>query len=65
MELVIKNLPANEGGIRDMSSVPGLGRSPGGRYGNPLKYFCLENPMNRGTWQAAGHWVTQSWTGLK
>ena len=65
MELVIKNLPANEGGIRDVSSIPGLGRSPGGRYGNPLKYSCMENPMDRETWQAAGHWVTQSRTGLK
>ena len=45
MVLVVKNLPANAG---DMSSVPGLGRSPGGGYGNSLPYSCLENPMDRG-----------------
>ena len=47
--LVVKNLPENEGDARDMNSIPGLGRSPGGRHGNPLQYSCLENPMDRGT----------------
>ena len=47
---VVKNLPANAGDIRDMGSIPGLGRSPGEGHGNPLPYSCLENPMDRGTW---------------
>ena len=48
--LVVKNLPANAGDIRDASSVPGSGRSPGGGRGNPLQYPCLENllVMDRG-----------------
>ena len=49
--------------IRDSSSLPGSGRSPGGEYGNPLQYSCLENPMDRG--EAEIHTVVQSWTGLK
>ena len=54
--LVIKNVPANSGDIRDMGSIPGLGRSPGGGLGNPLWYPCLENPTNRGAWRAPwGH----------
>ena len=36
----------------DASRIPGLGRSPGGEHGNPLQYSCLENPMDRGDWQA-------------
>ena len=40
---MVKNLPANAGDLRDLSLIPGLGRSPGGGYGNPLQYFCLEN----------------------
>ena len=44
--LVVKNLPANVGGVSDASSIPGLGRSPGGGLGNPLQYSCLENPMD-------------------
>ena len=55
-------VPANAADIRDMVSVPGLGRSPGGGHGKPLPYSCLENPMNRGTWQATVHGVTQSQT---
>ena len=47
-----KNLPANVGDVRDTSSIPGLGRSPGGGHGNPLQYSCLENPMDRGAWWA-------------
>ena len=45
--LVVKNPPANAGDIRDMSSIPGSGRSPGGGHGNPLQYSCLENPMDK------------------
>ena len=48
-----------------MGSIAGLGRSPGGGHGNPLQYYCLENPMDRGTWQATVHRVTQSQTQLK
>ena len=58
--LVVKNLPANAGDIRDMGLIPGLGRSPGGGHGNSLQYACLENPMDRGAWQAAVHGVTKS-----
>ena len=36
----------------DLALIPGLGRSPGGGHGNPLQYSCLENPMDRGAWQA-------------
>ena len=46
--LVVKNLPANAGDIRDACSIPVSGRSPGGGHGNPLQYSCLENPMDRG-----------------
>ena len=45
-----KNLPANAGDLRDISSVSELGRSPGEGNGNPLQYSCLENPMDRGVW---------------
>ena len=44
----------------DGGSIPGSGRSPGGGYGNPLQYSCLENLMNRGTWQAVVHRVTKN-----
>ena len=63
--LVVKNLPANVGDIRDMGLTPGLGRSPGGRHGNPFQYSCLENPMHRGVWRATVHKVTKSQTQLK
>ena len=49
---MVKNRPANAGDIRDVGLIPGSGRSPGGRHGNPLQYSCLENPMDRGAWQA-------------
>ena len=52
MALVIKNLLANAGDVRDVGSVPGLGRCPGVGNGNPLQYSCLENPMDRGAWEA-------------
>ena len=41
---MVKNLPANAGDVRDVGSIPGLGRCPGGRHGNSLQYSCLENP---------------------
>ena len=63
--LVIKNLPADAGNVRDVGSVPGLGRSPGGGHGNPLQYSCLENPMSRGAFLATVHGVTKSQTQLK
>ena len=60
--LVVKNLPANARDIRDADSIPGLGRSPGEGNGNPLQYSYLENPMDRGTWQATVHVVAKSQT---
>ena len=63
--LVVKNLPPNAGDIRDIGSIPGLGRSPGGAHGNPLLYSCLENPMDREHWQATVYRIAQSWTKLK
>ena len=48
MALVVKNPPADTGDVRDTSSIPGLGRSPGEGNGNPSQYSCLENPMARG-----------------
>ena len=50
--VVVKSLPANAEDIRDAGSIPGSGRSPGEEHGNPLQYSCLENFMDRGTWQA-------------
>ena len=47
-----KNPLARAGDVRDVGSIPGLGRSPGGGHGNPLQYSCLENPMDRGAWLA-------------
>ena len=49
---MVKKLPANAGDIRDEGSIPELGRYLGGQHGNPLQYSCLENHMDRGTWQA-------------
>ena len=51
---VVKNLPANAG---DAGSIPGSGRSPGEGNGNPLQDSCLENPTDRGAWQAIVHGV--------
>ena len=48
----------------DQGSIPGLGRSPGEGNDNPLQYPCLENPMERGAWQATAHGVAKSWTRL-
>ena len=60
--LVVKNPPANAGDIRDMGSFPGLGRSTGGGHGDSPQYSCLENPMDRGAWQAMVHEVIKSQT---
>ena len=46
--LVVKNLRVNAGDVRDMGLIPGSGRSPGGRYGSPLQFSCLDNPMDSG-----------------
>ena len=60
--VVVKNPPANAGNIRDVGSVSRLGRSPGGRHGNPFQYSGLENPMDRGTRWATVHRVAKSQT---
>ena len=61
---VVKNLPANAEDVRDLGSILGSGKSPGEGNGNPLRYLCLGNPMERGTWQATVHGVTKSRTCL-
>ena len=62
---MVKNPPDNAGDVRDMGSIPGLGRSLRGENGNPLQYSCLENPMDRGVWWATVHGVTKkNWTQL-
>ena len=48
MALVVKNVLPNTGDLRDVGSIHGLGRSPGGGHGNPFQYSCLENPRDRG-----------------
>ena len=58
--LVVKILPAHAGDLRDAGSIPGSGRSPGGRNSNPLQYSCLENPVDRGGWWATIHRVAKS-----
>ena len=63
--LVVKIPPASAGDERDMCSIPGWGRSPGGGHGNPLQYSCLENSMDRGAWWATVHRVAKSRTQLK
>ena len=55
MMLVVKNPHASAGDIRDMGSIPRLGGSPEVGHGRPLQYPCLENPMERGAWQAIAH----------
>ena len=62
---MLKNLPANAGDIRDVGSIPGLGRLPGGGHDNPLQYSCLENPMDREDWWTTIHGVAKSRTRLK
>ena len=62
MVLVIKNLSTNAGDIRDVDSIPGLGRSPGDGHGKPLQYSYLENPMDREAWWTTVHRVAKSQT---
>ena len=57
---VVKNPPANARDTGDLSSIPGLRRSPEGGNSNLLQYSCLESPMDRGAWQATVHGVTKS-----
>ena len=64
MALVVKNPPASTGDVRGASSIPGSGRSPGEGNGNLLQYSCLENPMDKGAWQATVHRVGKSQTQL-
>ena len=59
-----KEPTCDAGHIRDASSIPGSGRSPGEENSNPLQYSCLENPMDRGAWQATIYGVTKSRTRL-
>ena len=62
---MVKNLPANAGDTRNTGSIPVMGRSPRGGHGDPLQYSCLEDPMDRGAWQAIVHGVAKSRTCLK
>ena len=59
MAVVVKNAPANARGARDVSSVPGLGRSPGVGNDNLLQNPCLGNPMDRGGWWATVHRISK------
>ena len=61
---MVKTPPDNAGDARDVDSIPGLGRSPGERNGNPLQYSCLGNSMDRGAWWARVHGIAKSWTRL-
>ena len=63
--LEVKNLPANEGDLRDVGSIPGSGRFPGEGHDNSLQYSCLENSMDRRAWRVTLHRVTKSQTWLK
>ena len=57
--LVIKNLPANAGDLRDGGLIHGSGRSPGGGHGNSLQHSYLEKSMDRGAWRAIVHGATK------
>ena len=61
---MVKNLPANVGDVKDVSSIPGLGRSPGEGLSNPLQCSCLENLMDIGDWWATVLGVTKSRTNV-
>ena len=65
MGLVVKNLLANAGDIRDRGLILRSGRSPGGGNSNPLQYSCLENLMDRAAWEVTTNGVAKSWTRLK
>ena len=60
--LVVKNLAANAGDLRDAGLIPESGRRPGGGHGSPLQYSCLENPMDRGAWGLQSQRVRQNWS---
>ena len=62
---MVKNLPPNAEDARDVSSIPGSGRSPGGGHGHPLQYSCLENPLDRGAWWAIVYGVAKKRTRLR
>ena len=62
--LVVKDPPASAGDIRDVGSIPGSGRYPGGGHGNPHQYSCLSSLMDRGAWRATDHGATKSQTRL-
>ena len=57
---MVKNPPADAGDMRDVGLIPQSGRPPGEGNGNSLQQSCLENPMDRGAWQATVHRVTES-----
>ena len=57
---MVKNLLTNARGAGDMGSIPESGRCPGGGNGNPLQYYCLKNPVDRGTWWATVCGVAES-----
>ena len=59
MALVVKNLPANSGDVRDVGLIPESGRYPGGAHGNPFQYSCLKKLMDRGIWWATVHGVAK------
>ena len=59
--LMVKNLPANAGDRKDAGSISESGRYPGEGNGDPLQYSCLENPMDRGVWQAVVHGISKEW----
>ena len=61
---MVNNLPDAVGDPRDLGSIPGSGRSPGERNGNPLQYSCLENPMDREAWRATVQGIAETRTGL-
>ena len=59
---MVKNPPADAGDIRDVGSIPELGRSFGGGHGIPFQCSCLENPVDRGAWRATAQEVAKSQT---
>ena len=59
--LSCKESACNAGATGDTGSISASGKSPGGGHDNLLQYFCLDNPMDRGAWQATVHRVANSW----
>ena len=62
---MVNNPPANDRDTSEVGWIPGSGRSLGGGHGNLLHYSCLENPLDRETWQDMLHRIAKSWIGLK